>query len=85
MSEMPLHTEHFTAKERAMSTPWHNICTHHHPTTGSCSIPPLRVWALGCDYQDSQPGKEEDWQFHHVLGQQVLQDSWQNGFLCWWQ
>lgn len=59
MSETPLHTEHFTAKERAMSTPWHNTCTHHHPTTGSCSIPPLQIWALGCEHQDSQPGRRK--------------------------
>lgn len=68
----------------------HTLAQHLHPpppqhSTGSCSIPPLRVWALGCEHQDSQPGKEERWQFHYVLGQQVLLDRWQCRFLCWWQ
>lgn len=39
MSETVLHTEHFTANERAMSTPWHNTCTRHHPAQAAAVFP----------------------------------------------
>lgn len=75
------HTENFTAKARAVSTPWHNTCTQHHPSTAqAAAVIPLSsfgLWDVGTRIHSVQ--------FHCVLGQQVLVHNCQHGFLSWWQ